>query len=130
MSQIHTEVTKTFTEDDVEQFAFLSGDDNPLHTDAEYAEGTRFGEPIVHGALVNSLISAALAQYPGTVIYLGQDVSFESPVYPGTELTARAKMDTKQGAIREVDTEVSDENGEIVVSGNATVMIDLNEADE
>lgn len=51
-------VTRTFTEDDVQAFADLSGDHNPLHLDKEYAKKTRFGRPIVHGVLINRYVAA------------------------------------------------------------------------
>lgn len=56
--------SKAITEADVETFARLSGDENPIHLDESYAERTRFGRRIVHGALATSLVSAALARLP------------------------------------------------------------------
>jgi hypothetical protein len=74
---------KTLSDDDVERFAAASGDTNPLPLDDEWAVDTRFGGPIVHGAPVAGLISAALARFPGTVIYRAQDLEFLAPVRVG-----------------------------------------------
>ena len=53
------ECTKTFSEDEIRQYSLISCDDNPLHLSKDYARGTRFGRPIVHGTLVlRSVINA------------------------------------------------------------------------
>ena len=73
---------KTIEERDIQLFAAMSGDRNPVHLDAEYAAGTLFKERIAHGMLSGALISAAVActlPGPGT-IYLGQTMKFLRPV--------------------------------------------------
>jgi 3-hydroxybutyryl-CoA dehydratase len=80
------------TRDDVERFAALTGDDNPLHVDPEYAEEAVFGEPIAHGMLTASAVSAALADLPGDVVYVSQDLDFTQPVVPGETLTAEVEV--------------------------------------
>ena len=51
-------ITKTITLEDVESFAKISGDDQPVHISPDYASNTRFGGQIVHGAILIGLISA------------------------------------------------------------------------
>ncbi|TKB53686.1 MaoC family dehydratase [Ferrimonas aestuarii] len=83
-------VNKTITASDVETFADLALDHNPVHLDATYAKSTRFQRPIVHGMLSASLFSGLLGQQlpgPGT-IYLGQSLRFMHPVYVGERVTA------------------------------------------
>lgn len=119
------EVTKTITEADVEAFADLSEDRNPLHLDPEYAERTRFKEPIVHGALTTSLISAALARFPGVVVFLDQRVKFHKPVYPGDTLTATASIYEYEGDNRfRTENVVVNQDGEVVAGGLATILIE------
>lgn len=87
-------VTRAFSLEDVRAFATLSGDENPIHVDPEYARGTPFGGPIVHGMLVASLFSALLAEKvpgPGT-IYLAQNLTFQSPVYLDETVTATVEV--------------------------------------
>ena len=74
---------KAFTESEVESFVKMSLDDNPIHIDREYAETTVFGQPIVHGILVASLLSGLMGgKFPGHgTVYLGQNLRFMSPVY-------------------------------------------------
>ena len=78
-------LSRTITEDDILLFALVSGDHNPIHLDAEYAEKTLFGKRIAHGFLIGSLISAVLGNDmpgPGS-IYLGQTLKFLAPIHIG-----------------------------------------------
>jgi 3-hydroxybutyryl-CoA dehydratase len=81
---------KTLTESDVYAFAGITGDLNPLHVNAVYAEGTRFQRRIVHGMLVASLISTVQAtQLPGPGnLYVRQSLEFLAPVFFGDTITA------------------------------------------
>lgn len=85
---------KYISEQDVELFAEVSGDKNPLHLDEEYAQTTRFRGRIAHGMIGAGIISAAIAGVlpgPGT-IYLNQTLNFERPVRIGDRVTARVKV--------------------------------------
>lgn len=116
--------TKTVTERDVERFAAASGDTNPLHLDEEYAAGTRFKGRIAHGTLVAGLISAALARYPGNVIYLSQDLEFLKPVRIGDRITADVEIVEAFGDDRyRLTTQVLDKDA-AVIDGEAVVLID------
>lgn len=83
---------RTLDQADIEAFARVSGDVNPLHVDAAYAEGTLFKGTIAHGMLTASLISALLGTKlpgPGTV-YLSQSLRFKRPVRAGDEIEVKA----------------------------------------
>ncbi|MFX2101242.1 MaoC family dehydratase [Acinetobacter baumannii] len=77
------ELTKSFSDKDVDSFAKLSGDINPVHLDENYAKETIFGARIVHGALVSSIFSTIFAnKLPGAgCIYLKSENKFLKPVY-------------------------------------------------
>ncbi|MBO3276410.1 MaoC family dehydratase [Pseudomonas schmalbachii] len=113
------------TERDIQLFAEVSGDRNPVHLDAEYAAGTLFKERIAHGMLSGALISAAIATTlpgPGT-IYLGQSLSFTRPVKLGDSLTVELEVLEKLPKNRvKVATRVLNQNGEQVVNGEAEVL--------
>lgn len=111
----------TVTEETIEQYAALSGDDNPIHRDDDYASETMFGGRIAHGMLSAGPISAALADLPGDVIYLSQDLTFENPVYPGDTVTARVEVVEDLGGDR-VRVDTTAETDETVVSGEAVVL--------
>ncbi len=103
----------------------MSGDKNPLHLDEQFAKRTRFGHRIVHGALASSVISAALAQLPGFVIYLGQGIKFVSPVEVASTITAVCTIidDLEHGRFR-LEAVEYDEDGVPVVCGEVVVLID------
>lgn len=119
--------TKTITEADVTMFAGVTGDFNPVHIDAVAAAKTRFGGRIAHGMLSAGLISAAIASRlpgPGS-IYLGQTLKFTQPVRIGDTVTATvtvAEVLTKRRV--KLTTTCRNQNGETVLEGEATVMLD------
>jgi len=121
------EITKTITEADVQAFADLTGDHNPVHVDNAFAKTTRFGRTIAHGMLTASLISSVLAnKLPGEgSIYLGQTLQFVAPVFPGDEITARVtvKQVREDKPIVKLETICVNQNGAIVIRGEATVLI-------
>ena len=86
--------TRTFTADDVEAFARLSGDRNPLHFDADYAARTRAGRLVVQGGLTTGLFNALVAMElpgPGSV-FLHQEWDYPAPVFIGNTVTAEAEV--------------------------------------
>ena len=86
--------TRTFTEADVEAFAKLTGDRNPLHFDPDFATRTRAGALIVQGGLTTGLFNALVAEVlpgPGSV-FLSQEWVFPAPVYIGDTVTAEAEV--------------------------------------
>ncbi len=86
--------TRTFTADEVEAFAAISGDRNPLHFDADFAAATRLGRLVVQGGLTTSLFNALVAMRlpgPGSV-FLHQEWDYPAPVYVGDTVTAEAEV--------------------------------------
>ena len=86
--------TRTFTAADVEAFAGISGDRNPLHFDAAFAKGTRLGRLVVQGGLTTGLFNALVAMElpgPGSV-FLHQEWDYPAPVYIGDTVTAEAEV--------------------------------------
>ncbi len=119
-------VTKTISETDVYLFAGITGDLNPAHTNEVAAKQTSFGGRIAHGILSAGFISAVLGMRlpgPGT-IYLGQELKFTKPVYIGDTITATctvSEIKTDKNMVK-LDTVCTNQNGVIVVKGQATVM--------
>ena len=116
---------KTITEADIVLFAGVSGDNNAIHTNEEFARTTIFGGRIAHGFLSASVISAAVANRlpgPGTV-YLSQSLRFKAPVKPGDTVHATVTVKSLHpGKARaELDT-VCTVNGKVVIEGEALVM--------
>jgi acyl dehydratase len=116
---------RTVEERDVQLFAALSGDRNPVHLDADYAAGTAFKERIAHGMLTGALISAAIAcEMPGPgSIYLGQSLKFTRPVKLGDQLSVELEILEKLPKNRvRIATKVFNQAGKQVVDGEAEVM--------
>ena len=120
------EITKTIEQLDIDAFARVTGDHNPVHVDEAFAKTTRFGRPIAHGMLTASLISAVLAnKLPGQgSVYLGQTLQFVAPVFPGDEVTARVivREVREDKPIVKLDTICTNQRGEVVLRGEATVL--------
>ncbi|MDG1736400.1 MAG: MaoC family dehydratase [Paracoccaceae bacterium] len=87
-------VQKTVTDRDIEMFAEISTDHNPVHLDDEYAQDTIFEGRIAHGMLTAGLISAVIGeQLPGHgTIYMGQNLKFLAPVRPGDTVRAEVEV--------------------------------------
>ena len=118
--------TKTVTDTDVYMFAGITGDFNPAHVNQVEAEKGMFGKRIAHGMLSAGFISAVLGTMlpgPGT-IYMGQELRFTKPVAIGDTITATvtvAEMIIEKNRVI-LDTVCTNQNGEIVIKGKATVM--------
>lgn len=113
----------TLTAEHVEAYARITGDRNPLHFDADFAAGTKFGRLVVQGGLTTGLLHALVAMDmpgPGTV-FLSQDWKFTAPVYIGDTITATATVlnvhDSKP--VTQLAVEVVRDDGEQVLEGEA-----------
>ncbi len=132
VGQRFTSPRRTVTEADVVNFAGLSGDYNPLHTDAVFAEGTPFKQRVAHGML-SVAISTGLGQllgiFEGTTLALMSITSnFKAPVFFGDtillQLTVKEVKPSSKGGrgVVEFTSEIVNQRGEVVVDGGWTVM--------
>ncbi|MFC7408768.1 MULTISPECIES: MaoC family dehydratase [Hydrogenophaga] len=117
--------SRTITEADIVLFAGVSGDNNAVHLNEEFARSTPFGGRIAHGMLSASVISAAIANRlpgPGT-IYLGQQLKFRAPVRPGDTVHATVEVVSvdleRARAVLSTTCRVRDK---VVIDGEANVM--------
>lgn len=117
---------KTITDADVTLFAGLSGDDNPMHINEEFAADTMFKGRIAHGMFSAALISAVLGtRLPGPgSIYISQHLRFKAPVRIGDTLMATATVKEVDADRRRVVLEtVCTVKGKMVVDGEAVMMV-------
>ena len=124
---------RTVTEADVVSFAGLSGDFNPLHTDAEFMKSSAFGERIAHGMLVASMgtgLSSQMGWFEGTTIALLEvTFRFKAAVKLGDTvhlvINVREKKPTSKpdrGILR-MGADVLNQHGETVVEGEWITMM-------
>ncbi len=118
-------VRKVVTDEDIELFAQISTDHNPVHLDEAYAQDTIFEGRIAHGMLTAGLISAVIGeQLPGHgTVYLGQNLKFLAPVRPGDQVTAEVEVMDIDFAKRRVklDTRCLVGSKKVLI-GDATVL--------
>ena len=112
----------------VENFAKLSGDYNPLHTDARYAKTTSFGETIPHGMIAGALFSRLIGMYlPGErSLYLSQTLFFRKPMRVGMEAIISGEvthLTHAQHTVVVATTLCNKKNGDVLVDGEAMVKI-------
>ena len=118
-------LSKTITDREIELFADISSDHNPVHLDDDYARDTIFEGRIAHGILTASLISAVIGeQLPGHgAVYLSQSLRFMAPVRPGDLVLAEVKVTAIDHARRRVTLETHCSVGDtVVLKGEALVM--------
>lgn len=118
-------VSKTITDADIEMFATVSMDHNPVHLDEEYAQDTIFGGRIAHGMLTAGLISAVIGeQLPGHgSVYLGQSLKFTAPVRPGDRVEASVTVLEIDHSRRRVTLDCKAAVGDtVVLKGEALVL--------
>jgi acyl dehydratase len=125
IDQVYTHEFR-FSQDEVNRFAEVTGDKNPVHTDPDYAAKTMFRRPIMHGMLSASLFSKVFGTlFPGEgTIYLKQSLNFLKPMYVDTTyqavFTVKDVVKEKNRAV--VETLIRNTEGLVCTSGEATIM--------
>lgn len=118
-------ITRTITQELIAAFAAVSGDDQPLHLDADFAATSRFGGIVAHGMLSGAIFSALLGKkLPGEgTILLGMNLTFSKPVRPGDVITYRGEIAAigEKGRM-EIALAAFKENGEQVAAATAGVL--------
>lgn len=122
-----TEIVRhTVSDDDIQKFATISGDFNPIHLDEDYAENTQFKKRIAHGMFAASFFSGIFGtKLPGTgCLYLSQNLRFKKPIFIGDELVISVcvikKIERKR--VVEFSTTITVED-KVVINGTAEIYI-------
>ncbi len=121
------EMRHVVTQSDLDKFVELTGDDNKLHIDKEYAAKTSFKKPVVHGMLAASFISTIIGtKLPGDgALWFAQNLEFLLPVRIGDELSIRAEVIKKLDKLQaiELQTDIYNQDKQKVTTGIAKVKI-------
>ncbi len=116
----------SFSQEEVNRFAEVTGDKNPVHTDPDYAAKTLFKRPIMHGMLGAALFSKVFGTlFPGEgTIYLKQTLNFLKPMYVDVTYTAvftvKELLKDKNRAV--VETLIKNPDGLVCTSGEASIL--------
>ena len=120
-------LTHLVTQSDIEKFVDLTGDDNKLHVDKEYASKTVFKKPVAHGMLSASFISTIIGtKLPGDgALWFSQTLEFLLPVRVGDEINVLAIVTKKydRDKIVELNIEIRNQNRQIITRGVSKVKI-------
>ncbi len=115
----------SYTQEDVEAFGSITGDNNPIHLVEEYASKTIFKTRIIHGFLAGSIFSRIFGMYyPGEgTIYLKQDMKFIAPMFVNVTYGATVEVleVIKEKGRARLRTFIKDQSGEIVLDGEALI---------
>jgi 3-hydroxybutyryl-CoA dehydratase len=122
------EVKHSFGQEDVNTFASICGDNNPIHIDPVYAEGTMFKGTIVHGIFVSSLFSTLFGRSINGAIYVSQSMNFKRPVHVGVPVIAKMSIlsidEKKKGLLLTCSTQIFiAKEGTLAVDGKAEVLV-------
>ncbi|MBT3764397.1 MAG: SDR family oxidoreductase [Rhodospirillales bacterium] len=122
-----SELSHTISQDDLNTFAALTGDFNPIHIDAEYARTTSFGKPIVHGMLTSSFISTMIGMLlPGRgALWMEQTLKFTRPAFVGDSIRVVATVKQLSTATNTMvlDVKISNQDDTTIVTGQSTVTL-------
>jgi len=117
--------SKTITDEDVETFASLSGDRNPLHMDEEFAARTRFQRRVVHGMLLANYVSALVGmRCPGPgALWSQQNFRWPTPVFIGDQvhLTLSVKHKSMGSRTLVIEVKTLNQDGKVVMDGEGIV---------
>ena len=121
------EIKHKITQDDINKFVDLTGDDNKLHLDTEYAKKTSFKKPVAHGMLSATFISTIIGtKLPGDgALWFSQSFEFLLPVRVGDQITIKAEVIKKEKRTNSIEltTDIFNQNKEKVTSGIAKVKV-------
>lgn len=120
-------LTRSVSSDDLDAFVRLTGDDNPLHVDPDFARRTAFHEPVVHGMLGASFVSTLIGtQMPGPgALWISQSFDFLRPVRVNDTLTVTCTVREKHERDRILDLEmdIRNQDAEAVLRGTGRVRV-------
>lgn len=116
-------ITRTFTQDDFNRFAALSGDDNPIHVDPEFSARTKFGRTVAHGMLLYGSICGAVSEHFPGVRQLEQNLRFPSPTYVDEEITIRLSVTEVNAGDRtaHIEATITRPAGEVSCEGSMLI---------
>ena len=118
------EVTHLITQQEIQEYADISGDFNPLHVDPEYAAASRFGSIVAHGPVGLQTVFEAVTTWLGTEALpagVAIDVGYRAPVRPGDSVTARLEQVLDHAGTLVLRADCVNQRGEAVIEALVSV---------
>ncbi|MFN2187131.1 MAG: MaoC family dehydratase [Candidatus Promineifilaceae bacterium] len=115
--------SRVFTQADFDKFAVLSGDDNPIHVDPEFAARSRFGATVAHGMLLYGILCGVIRQHFPDSAQIDQRMMFTAPTFAGEEVNIRCEVveiDPNSNQFK-LDIHMVAAGGKIVCDGDSTL---------
>ncbi len=113
--------TQTVTAREVELYAEITGDRNPLHFDADFAARTRFGRLVAQGGIASGMLNALVAMdLPGAgTVFMSQTLSYKAPTYLGDQLTAEVEVLSLKPdkPVRQLRATITNQDGTVILEG-------------
>lgn len=114
---------RRFSAEDVAAFAELTGDRNPIHVDAVAAKKVGLPRAVVHGALLNGLVSGLIAESLPHCVVLRQQLDFPQALAVGDEVTAVLKLVEHRKRFVFVEYTCCDSQNRVVMQGDAKLAL-------
>jgi acyl dehydratase len=117
-------IERTLTQDDFDCFARLSGDDNPIHVDPDFAARTRFGRTVAHGMLLGSVLRGLVDRMLPGAVQIDQELMFPAPAFANTTFRFDARLLSRTDGMATVQlacTSVNDDT--LTCSGKTTLQL-------
>ncbi len=99
--------TRTVTQAQMDRFADLTGDDNPIHVDPDYARSTAFGATVAHGMHLYALVRALITERWPDAVEVSQDLTFPAPAHAGSTLEIRVGVVQADGETARLAADVT-----------------------
>lgn len=115
---------RRITQHDLDEFARISGDDNPIHVDADYAATTPFARPVAHGMFLFSLVRAELRRRWPTARLSEQRLQFMAPTPVDSVVSVGLKVLGTDGGVVRLSTTVTGQNGSFGLVGECVLVGD------
>lgn len=113
----------TISQEDINRFAAMSGDTNPIHTDPAVAAATRFGRTIAHGMLLYGYIRAALRNLAPSAVQQQQTLSFTNPVFAGDTVHVTVEVTGRDEDTINCTVNVTRADGKVACSGETKLIV-------
>ena len=125
IGQVFTQ-TKIFTQSDFDEFARLSGDDNPIHVDPAFSARTKFGRTVAHGMFLYGAICGLLSEHFPGAVQVEQSLMFPAPTFTGEEMRIVVEVtavDENAGQVC-LKTTIANPSGQLTCDGETVLKWD------